>query len=74
MSRTTALMQTRGKRDGAAWQEKALQRKDSGMTELVSQPLFAPLYNDPRWLPLLRKFGRAPEQLAAIPFSVTLPP
>jgi len=25
--------------------------------------------SDPRWLPLLRKRGQAPEQLAAIPFE-----
>jgi TolB-like protein/Flp pilus assembly protein TadD len=65
----------RGEPDPAfAWLEKALQHKDGGMTELISQPMFAPLYKDPRWLPFLRKFGRAPEQLAAIPFNVTLPP
>jgi tetratricopeptide (TPR) repeat protein len=65
----------RGEADQAfAWLEKALQHKDSGMTELISQPMFAPIRNDPRWLPFLRKFGRAPEQLAAIPFNVTLPP
>ena len=37
------------------------------------QPLFAPLHDDPRWLPFLRKIGRDPEQLAAIPFDVRLP-
>jgi hypothetical protein len=29
--------------------------------------------SDPRWLPFLRKIGRAPEQLAKIEFKVTLP-
>jgi hypothetical protein len=28
---------------------------------------------DPRWLPFLRKIGKAPEQLAKIEFKVTLP-
>jgi hypothetical protein len=28
---------------------------------------------DPRWLPFLRKLGRAPEQLEKIEFKVTLP-
>ena len=65
----------RGEPDQAfAWLEKALQHKDGGMTELIGQPMFAPIHNDPRWLPFLRKYGRAPEQLAAIPFNVTLPP
>ena len=64
----------RGDADQAfAWLEKALQHNDSGLTEVVSQPMFAPIHNDPRWLPFLRKLGRAPEQLAAIPFSVMLP-
>ena len=63
----------RGEPDRAfAWLEKALQHKDSGMTELISQPMFAPLYNDPRWLLFLRKFGRAPEQLASIAFDPKL--
>jgi len=65
---------SRGEPDLAfAWLEKALQHNDGGMTELIIQPMFAPLHDDPRWLPFLRKFGRAPEQLAAIPFNVTLP-
>ncbi|HXS03428.1 MAG TPA: hypothetical protein VN731_03075, partial [Rhodanobacter sp.] len=29
--------------------------------------------HDPRWLPFLRKIGYAPEQLAKIQFTVTLP-
>jgi TolB-like protein/predicted TPR repeat methyltransferase len=64
----------RGEADQAfAWLEKALQHNDSGLNEIVSQPMFASIRNDPRWLPFLRKFGRSPEQLAAIPFKVTLP-
>jgi hypothetical protein len=34
---------------------------------------FTNLYQDARWLPFLRKIGRAPEQLAAIKFDVKLP-
>jgi TolB-like protein/Tfp pilus assembly protein PilF len=64
----------RGDADQAfAWLEKALQHNDGGLTELISQPMFAPIRDDPRWLPFLRKLGRAPEQLAAIAFNVTLP-
>ena len=36
-------------------------------------PVFDELKSDPRWLPLLRKLGKAPEQLAAIKFDVQLP-
>jgi hypothetical protein len=53
--------------------DKAERNVDGGLVELISQPLFAPLHGDPRWLPFLRKLGRAPEQLAAIPFNVNLP-
>jgi len=35
--------------------------------------LFANLHSDPRRLPFLRKLGKAPEQVAKIPFKVTLP-
>jgi hypothetical protein len=31
------------------------------------------IHDDPRWLPFLRSIGKAPEQLAAIEFEVTLP-
>ena len=36
-------------------------------------PLFAPLRDDPRWLPFLERVGKSPEQLAAIEFEVKLP-
>ena len=36
-------------------------------------PTFAPLHKDPRWLPLLRRMGLAPEQLAAIKFDISVP-
>jgi hypothetical protein len=35
--------------------------------------LFDKIHADPRWLPYLRKIGKAPEQLAKIEFKVTLP-
>jgi hypothetical protein len=31
------------------------------------------IHADPRWLPFLRKIGKAPEQLAAIKFDVKVP-
>jgi hypothetical protein len=39
----------------------------------VGSPPLASLRQDPRWLPFLRKRGKAPEQLAAIKFDVKLP-
>jgi hypothetical protein len=37
------------------------------------EPLFGNIKKDPRWLPFLRRIGKAPEQLAPIKFKVTLP-
>lgn len=54
------------------WLEK--ERKNGGtFAEIVVEPLFAKLYDDPRWVPFLRKIGKAPEQLAKISFKVTPP-
>ena len=55
------------------WLSKAEQAQDPGFVEIVGEPLFANLYDDPRWLPFLRKFGKAPEQLAAIKLELALP-
>jgi hypothetical protein len=43
---------------------------------LDMDPFYERLHSDPRWLPQLRKHGRAPEQLAALPrsnFNFTAP-
>ena len=51
------------------WLEK--EREIGGtFAEIVVDPLFAHLYDDPRWIPFLRKIGKAPEQLARISFKV----
>lgn len=64
----------RGEVDNAfAWLQKAVEVGDAGIGEILSQPLFENLYDDPRWLPFLRSLGRAPEQLAPIQLSVTTP-
>ncbi len=55
------------------WLDKAQEYGDPGLTDIAIEPLFQNLKQDPRWLPLLRKLGRAPEQLDKIPFKVTLP-
>jgi hypothetical protein len=54
------------------WLEK--ERENGGsFAEIVVDPLFTRLHDDPRWLPFLRTIGKAPEQLAKIPFKVMLP-
>jgi TolB-like protein/Flp pilus assembly protein TadD len=64
----------RGDADKAfEWLDKAVQYQDGGLSEIVYEPLFDKIRSDPRWLPFLRKIGRAPEQLAKVEFKVTLP-
>jgi hypothetical protein len=64
----------RGERDRAfEWLKKAVAYHDTGLVEVGTDPMFASLHDDPRWQPFLREIGRAPEQLAAIEFNVTLP-
>jgi hypothetical protein len=53
--------------------DKAIAYEDSGINEIVPENLFANIHSDPRWLPFLRKIGKAPEQLAKIEFKVALP-
>jgi tetratricopeptide (TPR) repeat protein len=56
------------------WLDKAIEYRDPGLSEILQNKyLFAPVMSDPRWLPFLRKVGKAPEQLAKIEFKVTLP-
>jgi TolB-like protein/Flp pilus assembly protein TadD len=64
----------RGEADLAfTWLNRAVAHRDSGLGNIVNEPLFANIHNDPRWLPFLRKLGKAPEQLAEIKFEVTIP-
>lgn len=64
----------RGEADSAfAWLEKAVEYGDSGLSGIATEPLFDHIHSDPRWLPFLRKIGKAPEQLEKIPFRVRLP-
>jgi TolB-like protein/lipoprotein NlpI len=55
------------------WLDKAVKYADPGLVEIPTQILFDKIHADPRWLPFLRKIGKAPEQLAKIEFKVTLP-
>jgi len=64
----------RGEADKAfAWLDKAVEYADPGLGEIVTENLFDKIHADPRWLPFLRKIGKAPEQLAKIEFKVDLP-
>ncbi len=64
----------RGDTDHAfEWLGKAVVNKDPGLSEVGSQPAFDIMHRDRRWLPFLRKLGKAPEQLAAVRFDVVLP-
>jgi tetratricopeptide (TPR) repeat protein len=55
------------------WLDKAVEYGDPGISETVTDNLFDNIHADPRWLPFLRKVGKAPEQLAKIEFKMTLP-
>ena len=64
----------RGESDAAfRWLEKAIAVDDPGVGEVLTEPLFVNIHNDPRWLPFLRKLGKAPEQLATIEMTVRFP-
>ena len=55
------------------WLEKAAEYSDPGLVEVMSKPEFANIRGDARWLPFLESVGKAPAQLAAIEFKVSLP-
>ena len=64
----------RGEADKAfEWLDKAIGYGDPGLAEIVTENLLDKIHKDPRWLPFLRKIGKAPDQLAKIDFKVTLP-
>jgi TolB-like protein/Tfp pilus assembly protein PilF len=55
------------------WLNRAVTEKDPGLSEIVYDPLFSSLHDDPRWQSFLESIGRSPEQLEAIEFDVTPP-
>jgi len=56
-----------------AFLDKPVTYHDSGLSDTAIIWAFTNIHHDPRWLPFLRRIGRAPEQLAAIKFEVKLP-
>jgi len=52
------------------WLDKAVAYQDTGLSEIIVENLFDKIHSDPRWLPFLRKLGKAPDQLAKIEFKV----
>ena len=69
-----AVLAFRGDADRTfEWLGNAAANKDSDLVAVFQDPLFEKIHRDPRWLPFLRKLGKAPEQLAAIKLRVTLP-
>jgi tetratricopeptide (TPR) repeat protein len=64
----------RGEADEAfEWLTKAVDYNDPGLSEIVVENTFDNIQDDPRWLPFLESIGKAPAQLAAVEFRVTLP-
>ncbi|MCH5374531.1 MAG: tetratricopeptide repeat protein, partial [Planctomycetes bacterium] len=55
------------------WLEKSVRYNDTGLAEVVRQPLFENISDDARWLPFLESIGKSPAQLDAIEFDVNLP-
>ena len=56
-----------------AWLEKSVTYGDTGLAEIVRQPLFRNIWDDTRWMPFLESIGKSPAQLDAVRFEVTLP-
>ena len=66
-------MAYRGETDRVFEWLKDVDSRNFGVSIMASQPMLQNLHSDPRWLPLLRRLGMAPEQLAAIKFDVKVP-
>jgi TolB-like protein/thioredoxin-like negative regulator of GroEL len=55
------------------WLEKAVQFNDPGLLNILNEPDFNNLHNDPRWPPFLESIGFSPRQIDAVRFRVNLP-
>jgi len=54
------------------WLYKAVETNDPGLSVILTEPMFESIHDDPRWLPFLRKIGRAPEQLEGVKLNIRL--
>lgn len=67
-----AIMAYRGEIDAAfQWLDRA--RVNGDIAYIAVDPAFRRLRTDPRWPVFLRRVGKAPDQLAAIPFRLVIP-
>lgn len=55
------------------WLERAIQTRDSRLHFVLTDAAFNNCREDPRWISVLHRLGKSPEQLAAIKFDVELP-
>ncbi len=55
------------------WLDKSVAANDGGSLLILVDTLYENVHTDPRWVPLLRKLGKAPEQVEKIEFRVTFP-
>jgi tetratricopeptide (TPR) repeat protein len=63
----------RGDADNAfAWLDKAIEYQDPGLGEILLDGTMIKIRSDARWLPFLRRIGRAPEQVDRIDFTVAV--
>jgi hypothetical protein len=65
----------RGEPDRAfEWLAKVVEFGDPGLSEISADiQWFSNLRDDRRWIPILERIGKAPEQLTAIEFDMSLP-
>ncbi len=67
------LLAFRGEIDRAfEWLEKARAQQDPGLVDILAEPLFRNLHEDPRWPAFLESVNKTPGQLAAIDFKVDI--
>ena len=68
------VMAFRGETDQAfEWLDRADERNDPGLTELIIHPFLTNVHSDQRWSLFLTKLGMAPDQLDAIEFDAAAP-
>ena len=55
------------------WLMQAEENNSIDMSGINANPLFASLYDDPRWQDLLERLGLSEAQLASISFDIHMP-